>query len=188
MTFDPAGVHLSVCSEDKVWAAHRASKADHWGHQSGDGRHQHRLCRQKVRKTNSFPPTQKDSTFSRVTECVWLTFDRICCLEEREDQRDRLDFVRGQINRLTDNVKERIRTLTDDVAAKVRQSSSPRFTHTHTHTHLPTDHHHGCLCDRSSSRSNACLSIQSPHRVQWGTDRFTLLTGPSVYQRVKNSV
>lgn len=53
-----------------------------------------------------------------------MTPDRIFCLEEREDQRDRLDFVRGQINRLSDNVRERIRTLTDDVAAKVKRSSS----------------------------------------------------------------
>lgn len=53
-----------------------------------------------------------------------LTFDlcRICCLEEREEQRDRLDFVRGQINRLTDSVKEKIKTLTDDVSAKVKKS------------------------------------------------------------------
>ncbi|XP_063317283.1 mitofusin-1 isoform X3 [Pelmatolapia mariae] len=44
---------------------------------------------------------------------------KICCLEEREDLRDRLDFVRGQINRLSASVKERIRTLSDDVTAKV---------------------------------------------------------------------
>ncbi|XP_042069752.1 mitofusin-1 [Haplochromis burtoni] len=44
---------------------------------------------------------------------------KICCLEEREDVRDRLDFVRGQINRLSASVKERIRTLSDDVTAKV---------------------------------------------------------------------
>ncbi|KAM7399964.1 hypothetical protein PAMA_004585 [Pampus argenteus] len=44
---------------------------------------------------------------------------KICCLEEREEQRDRLDFVRGQINRLTDSVKERIKTLTEDVSARV---------------------------------------------------------------------
>ncbi len=58
-----------------------------------------------------------------------MTFDRIFCLEEREDQRDRLDFVRGQINRLTDNVKERIRTLTDDVAAKVTEVHTHQLTH-----------------------------------------------------------
>uniref|UniRef100_A0A669BYD0 Dynamin-type G domain-containing protein n=1 Tax=Oreochromis niloticus TaxID=8128 RepID=A0A669BYD0_ORENI len=39
--------------------------------------------------------------------------------KEREDLRDRLDFVRGQINRLSTSVKERIRTLSDDVTAKV---------------------------------------------------------------------
>uniref|UniRef100_A0A3P9MW23 Mitofusin-1-like n=1 Tax=Poecilia reticulata TaxID=8081 RepID=A0A3P9MW23_POERE len=44
---------------------------------------------------------------------------KICCLEEREEQRDRLDFVRGQMSRLSDSVKNRIRTLTDDVTAKV---------------------------------------------------------------------
>lgn len=48
-----------------------------------------------------------------------MTSDRICCLEEREDLRDRLDFVRGQINRLSTSIKERIRTLSDDVTAKV---------------------------------------------------------------------
>ncbi|KAI3374915.1 hypothetical protein L3Q82_021051, partial [Scortum barcoo] len=63
----------------------------------------------------------------QITEAIRAVMDaininsadkKICCLEEREDQRDRLDFVRGQINRLTDSVKERIKTLTDDVAAK----------------------------------------------------------------------
>ncbi|XP_007542731.1 mitofusin-1-like isoform X2 [Poecilia formosa] len=44
---------------------------------------------------------------------------KICCLEEREEQRDRLDFVRGQMSRLSDSVKNRIRTLTDDVSTKV---------------------------------------------------------------------
>ncbi|XP_044075497.1 mitofusin-1 isoform X2 [Siniperca chuatsi] len=52
---------------------------------------------------------------------------KICCLEEREDQRDRLDFVRGQINRLTDSVRERIKSLTDDVAAKVATALSDQI-------------------------------------------------------------
>uniref|UniRef100_A0A665V426 Dynamin-type G domain-containing protein n=1 Tax=Echeneis naucrates TaxID=173247 RepID=A0A665V426_ECHNA len=56
----------------------------------------------------------------QITEAVRAVMDainiasadrKICCLEEREEQRDRLDFVRGQINRLTDNVKERITQL-----------------------------------------------------------------------------
>uniref|UniRef100_A0A7N6BI54 Dynamin-type G domain-containing protein n=1 Tax=Anabas testudineus TaxID=64144 RepID=A0A7N6BI54_ANATE len=51
----------------------------------------------------------------------------ICCLEEREEQRDQLDFVRGQINRLSDNVRERIKTLTDDVAAKVASALSDQI-------------------------------------------------------------
>ncbi|XP_047446515.1 mitofusin-1 isoform X2 [Mugil cephalus] len=52
---------------------------------------------------------------------------KICCLEEREEQRDRLDFVRGQINRLSNNVKERIRTLSDEVAAKVASALSDQI-------------------------------------------------------------
>uniref|UniRef100_UPI0037E7EE43 mitofusin-1 n=1 Tax=Semicossyphus pulcher TaxID=241346 RepID=UPI0037E7EE43 len=64
----------------------------------------------------------------QITEAIKAVMDainissadrKICCLEEREDQRDRLEFVRGQINRLTDSVRERIKTLTDDVTAKV---------------------------------------------------------------------
>ncbi|XP_039878116.1 mitofusin-1 isoform X2 [Simochromis diagramma] len=52
---------------------------------------------------------------------------KICCLEEREDLRDRLDFVRGQINRLSASVKERIRTLSDDVTAKVSSALTDQF-------------------------------------------------------------
>uniref|UniRef100_A0A8C4E1J7 Dynamin-type G domain-containing protein n=1 Tax=Dicentrarchus labrax TaxID=13489 RepID=A0A8C4E1J7_DICLA len=72
----------------------------------------------------------------QITEAIKAVMDainiasadrKIFCLEEREDQRDRLDFVRGQINRLTDNVKERIRTLTDDVAAKVATALSDQI-------------------------------------------------------------
>ncbi|XP_015254289.1 PREDICTED: mitofusin-1-like [Cyprinodon variegatus] len=64
----------------------------------------------------------------QITEAIKAVMDainiasadrKICCLEEREEQRDRLDFVRGQMSRLSDNVKDRIRTLTDEVAAKV---------------------------------------------------------------------
>ncbi|XP_071348563.1 mitofusin-1 [Trachinotus anak] len=72
----------------------------------------------------------------QITEAIKAVMDainiasadrKICCLEEREEQRDRLDFVRGQINRLTDNVKERIKTLTDDVAAKVASALSDQI-------------------------------------------------------------
>ncbi|XP_050926179.1 mitofusin-1 [Lates calcarifer] len=72
----------------------------------------------------------------QITEAIKAVMDainiasadrKICCLEEREEQRDRLDFVRGQINRLTDNVKERIKTLTDDVAAKVSSALSDQI-------------------------------------------------------------
>ncbi|XP_040003200.1 mitofusin-1 isoform X2 [Xiphias gladius] len=72
----------------------------------------------------------------QITEAIKAVMDainiasadrKICCLEEREEQRDRLDFVRGQINRLTDNVKERIKTLTDDVSAKVASALSDQI-------------------------------------------------------------
>ncbi|KAM4604717.1 mitofusin-1 [Polymixia lowei] len=64
----------------------------------------------------------------QITEAIKAVMDginitsadrKICSLEEREEQRDRLDFVRGQINRLTDSVKERIKALSDNVASKV---------------------------------------------------------------------
>ncbi|XP_029971619.1 mitofusin-1 [Salarias fasciatus] len=72
----------------------------------------------------------------QITEAIKAVMDainissadrKICCLEEREEQRDRLDFVRGQINRLSDSVKERIKTLTDDVAAKVATALSDQI-------------------------------------------------------------
>ena len=54
-----------------------------------------------------------------------LTAVRIYSLEEREEQRDRLEFVRGQLNRLTENIKEGIKALTEEVAAKVRDTGTP---------------------------------------------------------------
>uniref|UniRef100_A0A8C4YXN7 Dynamin-type G domain-containing protein n=1 Tax=Gadus morhua TaxID=8049 RepID=A0A8C4YXN7_GADMO len=42
---------------------------------------------------------------------------KICCLEEREDLRDRLDFVRGQMGRLSSSLRDQISTLSEDVAA-----------------------------------------------------------------------
>ncbi|XP_030016238.1 mitofusin-1-like isoform X3 [Sphaeramia orbicularis] len=69
----------------------------------------------------------------QITEAIKAVMDainiasadrKICCLEEREEQRDRLDFVRGQINRLSDSIKDRIRTLTADVSAKVAMALS----------------------------------------------------------------
>ncbi|KAM9322268.1 LOW QUALITY PROTEIN: mitofusin-1-like [Pholidichthys leucotaenia] len=52
---------------------------------------------------------------------------KICCLEEREDLRDRLDFVRGQIKRLSNSVQERIKTLTEGVAAMVSSALSDQI-------------------------------------------------------------
>ncbi|KAG7222880.1 hypothetical protein INR49_015987 [Caranx melampygus] len=72
----------------------------------------------------------------QITEAIKTVMDainiasadrKICCLEEREEQRDRLDFVRGQINRLTDNVKDKIKILTEDVAAKVSSALSDQI-------------------------------------------------------------
>ncbi|KAL3055771.1 hypothetical protein OYC64_018458 [Pagothenia borchgrevinki] len=70
---------------------------------------------------------------SQITETIKSVMDdiniasadrKILCLEEREEQRDRLEFVRGQINRLSDSVREKIRTLTEEVAAKVESALS----------------------------------------------------------------
>ncbi|XP_056247466.1 mitofusin-1 [Seriola aureovittata] len=72
----------------------------------------------------------------QITEAIKAVMDainiasadrKIFCLEEREEQRDRLDFVRGQINRLTDNVKERIKSLTEDVSVKVTSALSDQI-------------------------------------------------------------
>ncbi|XP_069367503.1 mitofusin-1 isoform X3 [Paralichthys olivaceus] len=76
---------------------------------------------------------QHTVTAWQITEAIKAVMDdiniasadrKICCLEEREEQRDRLDFVRGQINRLSDNVRDKIKTLSDDVAAKVTSALS----------------------------------------------------------------
>uniref|UniRef100_A0A8C5SPP5 Mitofusin 1 n=1 Tax=Laticauda laticaudata TaxID=8630 RepID=A0A8C5SPP5_LATLA len=44
---------------------------------------------------------------------------RVHSMEEREDQKDRLDFVRNQLNLLTDEVKKKIKDVTEEVANKV---------------------------------------------------------------------
>ncbi|XP_020566988.1 mitofusin-1 isoform X2 [Oryzias latipes] len=69
----------------------------------------------------------------QITEAIKAVMDainiasadrKICCLEEREEQRDQLDFVRGQMNRLTNGIKERIQILSDEVTAKVASALS----------------------------------------------------------------
>lgn len=40
-------------------------------------------------------------------------------MEEREDQKDRLDFVRNQLNVLTEDTKEKIKRVTEEVENKV---------------------------------------------------------------------
>lgn len=40
-------------------------------------------------------------------------------MEEREDQIDRLDFIRNQMNLLTLDVKKKIKEVTEEVANKV---------------------------------------------------------------------
>lgn len=40
-------------------------------------------------------------------------------MEEREDQKDRLDFVRNQLNVLTEDTKEKIKRVTEEVESKV---------------------------------------------------------------------
>ncbi|XP_013912004.1 PREDICTED: mitofusin-1-like [Thamnophis sirtalis] len=44
---------------------------------------------------------------------------RVHSMEEREDQKDRLEFVRNQLNLLTDEVKKKIKDVTEEVANKV---------------------------------------------------------------------
>jgi len=44
---------------------------------------------------------------------------RVYSMEEREDQIDRLDFIRNQMNLLTLDVKKKIRAVTEEVANKV---------------------------------------------------------------------
>ncbi|KAJ8011452.1 hypothetical protein DPEC_G00058360 [Dallia pectoralis] len=44
---------------------------------------------------------------------------KILSLENREDQKDRLEFVRGQFISLMDNMNEKIKVITEEVAAKV---------------------------------------------------------------------
>lgn len=43
-------------------------------------------------------------------------------MEEREDQIDRLDFIRNQMNLLTLDVKKKIKEVTKEVANKVTAS------------------------------------------------------------------
>jgi len=44
-------------------------------------------------------------------------------MEEREDQKDRLDFVRNQLNILTEDTKEKIKRVTEEVENKVSHGS-----------------------------------------------------------------
>ncbi|KAF1441438.1 Mitofusin-1, partial [Spheniscus mendiculus] len=44
---------------------------------------------------------------------------RVHSMEEREDQKDRLDFVRNQLNILTEDTKEKIKRVTEEVENKV---------------------------------------------------------------------
>ncbi|XP_042313857.1 mitofusin-1 isoform X2 [Sceloporus undulatus] len=44
---------------------------------------------------------------------------RVHSMEEREDQKDRLEFVRNQLNLLTEDIKNKIKEVTEEVANKV---------------------------------------------------------------------
>ena len=46
-------------------------------------------------------------------------YNSVYSIEEREDQIDRLDFIRNQMNLLTLDVKKKIREVTEEVANKV---------------------------------------------------------------------
>lgn len=39
-------------------------------------------------------------------------------MEEREDRKDRLEFVRNQLNLLTEEIKKQIKEVTEEVANK----------------------------------------------------------------------
>uniref|UniRef100_A0AAY4EBG8 Dynamin-type G domain-containing protein n=1 Tax=Denticeps clupeoides TaxID=299321 RepID=A0AAY4EBG8_9TELE len=65
---------------------------------------------------------------SQITESVKSVMDainissaekKVLSLEEREALTDRLEFVRNQINFLSENVKEKIKALSDEVASQV---------------------------------------------------------------------
>uniref|UniRef100_A0A8D0LAA0 Mitofusin 1 n=1 Tax=Sphenodon punctatus TaxID=8508 RepID=A0A8D0LAA0_SPHPU len=49
---------------------------------------------------------------------------RVLSMEVREDQKDRLDFVRNQVNILTDDIKRKIKQVTEEVANKVSSAMS----------------------------------------------------------------
>ncbi len=43
----------------------------------------------------------------------------MAALEDREYQRDRLEFVKNQLNLLIDDIKKKIKAISEDVASKV---------------------------------------------------------------------
>lgn len=59
----------------------------------------------------------------------WFPFCwvRVQSMEEREDQKDRLDFVRNQLNILTEDTKEKIKRVTEEVENKVSEGSGNNF-------------------------------------------------------------
>lgn len=52
---------------------------------------------------------------------------RVQSMEEREDQKDRLDFVRNQLNILTEDTKEKIKRVTEEVENKVSKGNGNNF-------------------------------------------------------------
>ncbi|XP_063162494.1 mitofusin-1 isoform X2 [Candoia aspera] len=50
---------------------------------------------------------------------VAAAHQRVHSMEEREEQKDRLEFVRNQLNFLTDEIKRKIKEVTEEVANKV---------------------------------------------------------------------
>uniref|UniRef100_A0A8C9TL71 Mitofusin 1b n=1 Tax=Scleropages formosus TaxID=113540 RepID=A0A8C9TL71_SCLFO len=71
---------------------------------------------------------QHTITAKQITETVKAIMDsiniasaekRVLCLEDREYQMDRLEFVRGQLNLLTEDIKKKIKAVTEEVETKV---------------------------------------------------------------------
>lgn len=49
---------------------------------------------------------------------VWWGF-RVAALEDRENQMDRLEFVKNQLNLLIEEIKKKIKAISEEVESKV---------------------------------------------------------------------
>nr|XP_009924673.1 PREDICTED: mitofusin-1 isoform X6 [Haliaeetus albicilla] len=68
---------------------------------------------------NTVEHLQKDFKQDSRNFNILSRYLRVHSMEEREDQKDRLDFVRNQLNILTEDTKEKIKRVTEEVENKV---------------------------------------------------------------------